>query len=474
MSSISQRQTLRLQQKLSPQQLQTVKMLELPTTILEQCIKQEIEENPVLEETIPADPAIEEGHTNDSTVDDYLRRTEEGSSYKYYANNFSRGETKFISAIAGGATLQESLMSQLSYRDLDERQMIMARFIVGSIDSNGYLHREPESVSDDIAFSTGLEVNIQELEYVLSVVQELEPAGIGARSLQECLLLQLTAQREDTPAKSLAVKIIRDYFDEFTRRRYEHLMLRLDIEEEEFRDAIEEITRLNPKPGNIFADHGDEGTQHIIPDFILDYSNGKFELALNNSHIPEIKISRRYLEMAKQFAGDTSPEAIETLRFVQNKIESANRFISAIKQRHETLQRTMEAILDYQRDYFADGDIQKIRPMILKDIAERVNLDVSTISRVVNSKYVQTPFGIVHLKSLFSEAMIREDGEEVSSLEVKNLLLHCVEQEDKRNPLTDEQLMTLLQEKGYQIARRTVAKYREVLGIPVARLRREI
>ena len=474
MSSSRHKQELSLRQKLSPQQILTSRMLELPTALLEQHIKQEIEENPVLEDMIPADPIAEEGHADNSAVEDYVRRAEENYSYKYYAGNLSKGEPKFTATIAGGISLQESLMSQLNYRDLDDRRMAIARFIVGSIDDNGYLHRELRAVSDDIAFSTGLEVGIEELERVLNIVQELEPAGIGARSLRESLLLQLAAQNEDTPAKSLAERIIRNHFDDFTKRSYERLMSQLGVGREEFRAALEEITRLNPKPGAALADRDYEGRHHITPDFILDYAEGEFELTLNNSHIPEIKINRRYLEIARQLAGDESPKAKETLRFVQGRIEAAERFVAAIRQRHDTLMRTMRAILDYQRGYFEEGDIQRLRPMILKDIAERVKLDVSTISRVVNSKYVQTSFGIVHLRSLFSEAMTKQDGVEVSSLEVKELLQRCIGEEDKRVPLTDEQLMEILREKGYRIARRTVAKYREALGIPVARLRREI
>jgi RNA polymerase sigma-54 factor len=332
-------------------------------------------------------------------------------------------------------------------------------------------------VSDDIAFSLGVEASVEELERLLDIIQHLEPGGVGARDLRESLLLQITSQILDTPPKRLAHRILDAYFDEFVKKHYERLMTRLAVSEEEFRAAVQEIQRLSPKPGNLFAEDGVESAPYIIPDFILDYRDGRFDLSLNSYNIPDLKINRHYLEVIRNMVaadGRVSDKDREAIAFVKSKIDSAKWFMSAIKQRHDTLMRTMQTILDYQQEYFKDGDRSRLRPMILKDIADRTQLDVSTISRVVNSKYVQTSFGIILLKSLFSEAMQTTSGEEVSSYEIKNLLQECIADEDKRRPLTDEQLMNMLNERGYCIARRTVAKYREMLGIPVARLRKEI
>ena len=314
------------------------------------------------------------------------------------------------------------------------------------------------------------------MEKLLKVIHELEPAGVGARNLQECLLLQLGSIPDHTPEQQM--KILTNYFDEFTKKHYEKLMSRLGVDEDQFRNAIEEIIRLSPKPGNLYSGGRNEMQPYITPDFILDYQNGMFELSLNGANVPDLKVNRRYVEMIRGMVTrdgkPTNDSDKEAIQFVKNKIDSAKWFISAIKQRHDTLMRTMQAILDYQRDYFIEGDQSKLRPMILKDIADRTGLDVSTISRVVNSKYVQTQFGILPLKQLFSEAMQTDSGEEVSSYEIKNILTECIDQEDKRKPLTDEVLMDILNGKGYRIARRTVAKYREMLGIPVARLRKQI
>jgi RNA polymerase sigma-54 factor len=355
--------------------------------------------------------------------------------------------------------------------------MMVAEFLVGSIDEDGYLRRDMGSISDDVAFSLGIEVSSEELERLLGIIHQLEPAGIGARNLQECLLLQMNQRRIDTPAKRLAHKILNSYFDEFVKKHYEKLISRLNVSEEAFRDAIEEIKHLSPKPGNLYSDGGTDAAPYIIPDFNIDYHDGQFELTLNSYNIPEIKINRRYVDMIRDMVsaeGAISESNREAVQFVKSKIDSAKWFISAIKQRHDTLMRTMQEILNFQKEYFKDGDKSKLRPMILKDIADRTGLDVSTISRVVNSKYAQTHFGIILLKSLFSEAMQTESGEIVSSYEIKNILQRCIEEEDKRHPLTDETLMNILNAKGYCIARRTVAKYREMLDIPVARLRKQI
>ena len=373
--------------------------------------------------------------------------------------------------------MQEYLVEQLGYRNLPERDLRLAVYLIGSIDEDGYLRRDLESVADDIAFTVGVEATAGELERLLNVIHGLEHAGIGARDLRECLLLQMAQMPVNTRPRRLARKILTSYFDEFVKKHYEKLMARLQISEDDFRDAIAEIRHLSPKPGNLYAEGGTDTTPYIIPDFILDYQDGRFNLSLNSYNVPEVRVNRRYMEMIREMVGSDGrvrEKDKEAIQFVKNKIDSAKWFISAIKQRHDTLMRTMQTILDYQQEYFKDGDKSKLRPMILKDIADRTGLDVSTISRVVNSKYVQTQFGIILLKSLFSEAMQTDSGEEVSSYEIKNILQQCIDEEDKRRPLTDETLMDILNSKGYRIARRTVAKYREMLGIPVARLRKQI
>ena len=471
--AITQKQVLSLQQKLSPQQIQTIKLLELPAMQLEQRIKQEIENNIVLEED---ERTPEEEEPQQISVDEYLRE-DETPSYKSRINNYSKDDKQRPVILSEGRSLQEYLVEQLGYRNLSEREMRLATYLVGSIDEDGYLRRELDAIADDIAFTLGIETTEEELERLLDVIHDLEPAGIGARNLRECLLLQMGQLPMNTPARRLARRILTDYFDEFVKKHYEKLISRLQVSEEEFRDAIAEIRRLTPKPGNLYAEGGTDTTPYIVPDFILDYHDGRFDLSLNSSNIPEVRINRRYAEMLRDMVapdGTVKAEDREALQFVKSKIDSAKWFISAIKQRHDTLMRTMQTILDYQKEYFKDGDKSKLRPMILKDIADRTGLDVSTISRVVNSKYVQTQFGIILLKSLFSEAMQTESGEEVSSYEIKNILQQCIDEEDKRHPLTDETLMDILNSKGYRIARRTVAKYREMLNIPVARLRKQI
>lgn len=474
MSAISQRQVQKMLQKLSPQQIQMIKLLELPTLQLEQRVKQEIEENPVLEEE---ESPEEEQEAKEVSVEEYFAE-DDTPSYKYRVNNFSKDDEKRPIYLSEGVTFHESLIQQLGFKHLNEHDETLAKYLIGSIDDDGYLRRDLRSIADDIAFSLGIETDEHELEKMLKVIHELEPAGVGARNLQECLLLQLQSQSDHTPAQQLATKILTDYFDEFTKKHYEKLISRLGVSEDTFRDAIEEIVRLSPKPGNLYSGGRNEMQPYITPDFILDYHDGIFELSLNGANVPDLKVNRRYVEMIRNMVTKdgkpTSSSDRETIQFVKNKLDSAKWFISAIKQRHDTLMRTMQAILDYQREYFIEGDQSKLRPMILKDIADKTNLDVSTISRVVNSKYVQTQFGIIPLKQLFSEAMQTDSGEEVSSYEIKKILSECIDKEDKRKPLTDEVLMDILNEKGYHIARRTVAKYREMLGIPVARLRKQI
>lgn len=473
-------QTITLQTKISPQQIQMIKLLELPTMQLEERIKREIEDNIVLEEDADsksdgADEGVE--RPEKISVDEYIGKEDDTPSYKARVNNFSKDDKQRPVYITEGRSLGESLVEQLRFRQLGSEEMVVAAFIVGSIDDDGYLRRDLVSLSDDLAFTRGMDVSVEEIERILALVQELEPAGIGARTLQECLQLQLARQRLDTPTKRLASKIINSHFEAFAKKHYERLIQRLSVSEEEFREAIEHIRSLSPKPGNLYTDSGIDAAPYIVPDFLLDNSDGAMRLLLNSAGIPEVRISRRYREMMRDMVapdGTVKAEDKEALQFVKSKIDSAKWFISAIKQRHDTLMRTMQTILELQRDYFIDGDKSKLRPMILKDVADRTGLDVSTISRVVNSKYIQTSFGIILLKSLFSEGMQTSSGEEVSSHEIKKILQDCIDNEDKRHPLTDENLMDILNDKGYRIARRTVAKYREMLDIPVARMRKQI
>lgn len=469
-------QVLALQTKISPQQIQMIKLLELPTMQLEERIKREIEDNIVLEEDTDTTSDGEEVQEKIS-VEEYIGKEDDSPGYKARINNFSKDDKERPVYITEARSLGESLIEQLRFRSLTEEELTIAAYIVGSIDDDGYLRRDLQSLSDDLAFTRGLDVSEAEIERILHIVHELEPAGIGARTLQECLLLQMRQHNLDTPDKRLAHKIVSQHFEAFAKKHYERLMARLAVSEEEFREAIDYIRSLSPKPGNLYAEGGVDTTPYITPDFLLDNTDGSMRLMLNSSGLPEVRISRRYRDMIRDMVapdGTVKAKDREAVQFVKSKIDSAKWFISAIKQRHDTLMRTMQTILDFQREYFQDGDKSKLKPMILKDIADRTDLDVSTISRVVNSKYIQTSFGIILLKSLFSEGMQTSSGEEVSSHEIKTILEECIDNEDKRHPLTDENLMEILNEKGYRIARRTVAKYREMLDIPVARMRKQI
>ena len=469
-------QTLALQTKISPQQIQMIKLLELPTMQLEERIKREIEDNIVLEEDTDT-PADGEEVQEKISVEEYIGKEDDSPGYKARINNFSKDDKERPVYITEARSLGESLVEQLRFRSLTDEELTIAAYIVGSIDDDGYLRRDLQSLSDDLAFTRGLDISVAEIERILHIVHELEPAGIGARSLQECLLLQMRQYALDTSAKRLAHRIISQHFEAFAKKHYERLMTRLAVGEDEFREAIDYIRTLSPKPGNLYAEGGVDTTPYITPDFLLDNTDGSMRLMLNSSGLPEVRISRRYRDMIRDMVapdGTVKAKDREAVQFVKSKIDSAKWFISAIKQRHDTLMRTMQTILDFQREYFQDGDKSKLKPMILKDIADRTDLDVSTISRVVNSKYIQTSFGIILLKSLFSEGMQTSSGEEVSSHEIKTILQECIDTEDKRHPLTDENLMDILNDKGYCIARRTVAKYREMLDIPVARMRKQI
>jgi RNA polymerase sigma-54 factor len=372
--------------------------------------------------------------------------------------------------------LNEYLLQQLGLRDLSERHVKIAEYIIGNIDDNGYLRRDLSAIADDLIFQAGLDVTEQDIEEVLSVIQDFEPVGVGARDLQECLLLQLTKQDEDT-TKGLAIRILTEFFEEFTRKHYDKIMRGLELDEDIMKKVIREITMLNPKPCANWGDSTETTFSQVVPDFVVEAINGDLILSLNNRGIPEMRISREYTEMFEDYTNNKMNQTTqmkEAVLFVKQKLDSAQWFIEAIKQRQETLQRTMETIISLQRNFFLSGDEATLRPMILKDVAERSGYDISTISRVSNSKYVQTNFGIYPLKYFFSESIQTDSGEEISTREVKAILKEYIEGEDKRKPLTDEELAALLKEKGYVIARRTVAKYREQLEIPVARLRKEI
>jgi RNA polymerase sigma-54 factor len=484
---LKQRLQQKLLQKLSPQQIQMIKLLEVPTLQIEQRIKKELEENPALEEgseeeDIPSETEEEDQldekdkDQEEFTIDDYIEE-DDIPDYRLQAKNYSKDDDKRNEIpFSVGASFQEHLESQLSLRDLTEKQKILGEYILGNIDEDGYLRRELVNIVDDLAFLQNVETTEEELEEVLKIIQDLEPAGIGARTLRECLLLQLEKRDKSEPALKLAYTILDLHFEEFTKRHYDKIILRLGITENELKAAIDEILHLNPKPGGVYSDPFSKTSQPIIPDFILELTEDGFDLHLNSKNLPELRLSSAYSEMLHSYSKDKSQkkEMKDAVLFVKQKIDSAKWFIDAIKQRQNTLLLTMNAILEYQQEYFIDGDETKLKPMILKDVAEMTGLDISTISRVANSKFVQTHFGIFPLKFFFSEGLQTDSGEEVSTREIKRILRDCIENEQKRRPLTDESLTDILQEKGYQIARRTVAKYREQLNIPVARLRKEI
>jgi RNA polymerase sigma-54 factor len=485
---LKQRLQQKLLQKLSPQQIQMIKLLEVPTLQIEQRIKKELEENPALEEG-PEDeaespeeseeeqPGDEEKNDDDEfTLDDYIEE-DEIPDYKLQANNFSKDDDRNTEIpFSAGSSFHEHLESQLGLRELDDKQKILGEYIIGNIDEDGYLRRELVSIVDDLAFLQNVTTTEAELEEVLMIIQDLDPAGVGARTLRECLMLQLERKDLSQPSGKLAYRILDQHFEEFSKRHYDKIVARMNITEEQLKSAIDEVLKLNPKPGGVYNDPFTKIVQPIIPDFILEHSEDGFDLHLNSRNLPELRLSAAYSEMLQTYSKDRSnkKEMKDAVLFVKQKIDSAKWFIDAIKQRQNTLLLTMNAILEYQKEYFIDGDETKLKPMILKDVAEMTGLDISTISRVANSKYIQTHFGIFPLKFFFSEGLQTDSGEEVSTREIKRILQDCIGNEVKRKPLTDERLTEILQEKGYQIARRTVAKYREQLNIPVARLRREI
>jgi RNA polymerase sigma-54 factor len=473
-----------LQQKLSPQQIQFIKLLQVPTAELDSRIEEELEVNPALEEGEDEHPddkvedeQVEEPEAKDDDVDlkDYLG-DDDSAGYKMQSDGGGDEEDRDM-PIPMGTSLHEQLMVQLGYLGLSELHDAIGKQLVGSIEADGYIRRELEAIVNDLAFSQGIETTPEEVESVLKKIQTFDPPGIAARSLQECLLLQLDRMDNGHDIDvAVAKKIIEECFEEFTKKHYQKIQKKLGTEDEEFvRDAMEVIIKLNPKPGS-GSSTGMVKNQYIMPDFILNNNNGKLELSLNSKNAPELRISKSYTEMFKAYdKGDKKDKKLkEAVTFVKQKLDAAKWFIDAIKQRQHTLLRTMKAIVDFQYEFFQEGDETKLRPMILKDIAGMINMDISTVSRVASSKAIQTDFGIFPLKYFFSEGILTDSGEEVSSREVKQIIKDIIEGEDKNKPFSDDKLQKILNDKGYNIARRTVAKYREQLNLPVARLRKEL
>lgn len=485
---LKQQLNLKLSQKLSPQQIQLMKLIQLPTQAFEQRIAQEMEENPALEggkeEKDEYDDPYDDGYDDnyddgtevietDINVDDYLS-DDETPSYKLSANNYSADDEDKQTPYASGTSFNQHLIQQLNTYRLDEEAEEIARFLVGSVDESGYIRRTVSDIVDDLAFTQNVYTSEERVEKVLKVVQELDPAGVGARNLQECLLIQLH-RKEANPDIELATRIIEESFDHFTKKHYKKLLQKYDISEEQLRDAIQEVEHLNPKPGGTYSGNT-RMVEHVVPDFAIRIVDGELELTLNGRNAPELHVSREYTDMLKGYkeSRDKSKSQKDAVLFIKQKLDAAKWFIDAIKQRQQTLFVTMNAIMHHQQEYFLTGDERKLKPMILKDIADKIDMDVSTVSRVANSKYVDTPYGTKLVKEFFSESMTNDQGEEVSTREIKKILEMTIADEDKRKPLTDDKLAKILKEKGYPIARRTVAKYREQLDLPVARLRKEI
>lgn len=487
---LRQSQALKLQQKLSPQQIQLMKLIQLPTQALEERIQEELEVNPALEnETqVDQDPYESEYETEDygseSDGDDYAESQDyefgedlfdDTPDYKLSANNYSADDETYEAPIVARLDLSDVLHEQLALRSVSPQKEALCKYLIGTLDDDGYLRRELVDIVDDLAFSLGIFIEVSELEDALRVIQSMDPSGVGARNLQECMLLQLN-RRPDTPVVRTARALVDRYFDELAKRHYSRMMQGLGIDEADLKLALEEIGRINPKPGGS-ATSGSEPSQVVVPDFLVSVVDGKLELKLNGRNAPELNVSREYKEMLshyRQAKGFDNEQQKEAFTFIKSKIDSAKWFIDAIKQRQQTLLLTMSSIMRYQEEYFLTGDDRKLKPMILKDIADEVGMDISTVSRVASQKYVQTPFGTFLIKRFFSESMTNAEGEEVSTREIKKILEESIGDEDSRDPLTDDALAKLLKDKGYPIARRTVAKYREQLGIPVARLRKTL
>ena len=476
----------KLSQKLSPQQIQLMKLIQLPTQAFEQRLKQELEENPALErgkekeeddfDDMYSDQDYEENEkidADDINIDDYLS-DDEIPSYRLQANNHSADDESKTIPYASGTSFTQLLTDQLNTFRLENQDYKIAKFLIGSIDDSGYIRRSLLDLTDDLAFTQNIFTDVETLEKVLKVVQQLDPPGVGARNLQECLLIQLQ-RKEQTPDTERAANMIENAFEQFTKKHYQKLLKKFNISEIELKDAILEIERLNPKPGSSFSNNL-RSTEHVVPDFTIKIIDGELELVLNGRNAPELHISKSYNEMLLGYKAsrEKSKAQKEAVLFIKQKLDAAKWFIDAIRQRQQTLLLTMSAIMHYQKAYFLSGDEEQLRPMILKDIADEVEMDVSTISRVANSKYVDTPYGTKLIKEFFSESMTNDQGEEVSTREIKSILKTVIVEEDKKKPWTDEKLAKILKEKGYPIARRTVAKYREQLDFPVARLRKQI
>ncbi len=472
----------RLLQKLSPQQIQVIKLLEIPTMQLEQRIKSELDENPILELLEGEDTDENYDDTSDDSqaddefsLEDYLN-DEDVPSYRLSTNNYSKDDKQVDMPYSSGISFHDSLIEQIGLSNLSEEEELIAEYIIGNIDEDGYLRRDLLSISDDLAFHLNIEVKLEDLERYLDIIQDFDPAGVGARDLQECLLIQIL-RKKGKDSTCLAGRILQDNFEEFTKKHYDKIIKKYDISEEELKEAIDEILKLNPKPGSSYSNPMSKSNQVIVPDFLLDNSEGEFQLSLNQKNAPDLQLNGTYLDLMKTYAGNksiASKDQKEALTFMKQKLDSAKWFIDAIRQRQQTLLVTMTEIIKFQKEFFEEGDETKLRPMILKDIADITGLDISTISRVSNSKYIQTHFGIYALKFFFSEGMQTDTGEEVSTREIKKILQECIANENKRHPVTDEKLAEILKEKSYIVARRTVAKYREQLAIPVARMRKEL
>lgn len=475
----------KLQQKLSPAQIQVIKMLEVPTLELEERIRQELEENPALEEgaelTNDADTdddfGMDDGGNNDDFDPEEYMADDDIPDYKLKANNTSKDDKYTEIPFSAGMTFHEFLIDQIGLMQITEHERMLIEYVIGNIDEEGYLRRSPEAMVDDIVFQAGVQTSDEEMYRIIRLVQELDPAGVGATTLQECLKLQLERKDRSDTIK-LAIRVIKDYFEEFSRKHYDKIQRGLDMDDVMLKKVMTEITHLNPKPGNAWGGNIlEKSMATIVPDFILENDEGQLSVTLNNSNIPELRVNSTYNDMFQDYAAskqNQSREMKDAVMFVKQKIDSARWFIDAIKQRQQTLLTTMMAIVEFQEEFFIEGDDTYLKPMILKDIADLTGYDISTISRVSNSKYIQTEFGIYPVKYFFSESMTNDSGEEVSTREIKKILQDCVDNEDKRKPLNDEALADVLKTKGYIVARRTVAKYREQLNIPVARMRKEI
>lgn len=478
----------KLSQKLSPQQIQLMKLIQLPTQAFEQRLQEELVENPALENGKEENSSLDDYNEADDYGDDYDNErieaedinideylsNDETPDYKYQTNNYSDDDEDKTMPHAATVSFHQDLLNQLNTFILEDEERVIAEFLVGSIDDMGYIRRTIQDIVDDLAFTQGIYTDNETVEKILHIVQELEPAGVGARDLQECLLLQLK-HKTPSDAIELAVDIVENQFDAFTKKHYEKLIQKYEITKEQLRKGIEEIEKLNPKPGGAF-DGNLKPIEHVVPDFTIRIVEDELELLLNGRNAPELHVSKDYQDMLRSYkdSSDKSNSQKDAVQFIKQKLDAAKWFIDAIKQRQETLFVTMNAIMHYQKEYFLEGNETKLKPMILKDIADLVGLDISTVSRVANSKYVDTPYGTKLIKEFFSEAMKNDQGEDVSTIEIKNILQKIIDSEDKRKPLPDDKLAEELKDKGYPIARRTVAKYREQLDIPVARLRKKI